>query len=171
MSIRDLAISKSDLDYESDSQTNFESADCFLQILGKDITEIPSDHYIRPIIPDNASSLGEIHFLPNGNATEDPSNRTEILHIGIRAIQEYIKQRQGNSLINYDFIYGRSDPSMASVAKAVGFTAIEDPHNAGSIIMYATPQEIADGFDQLKKNGIIDQIEKRYLTLQNNTKK
>ena len=57
---------------------------------------------------------------------------------------------------------------MASVAKRVGFTTIDD--NSGSIIMYSTPKDIKHSFDELKKEGTIDKIKTRYRNLQNKSK-
>jgi len=164
MSIGELAFSNSGLGSETDFSMDFESEDCFLQILGKEIGELPEEHFIRPLLSEGISKIGEIHFLPNGNTCENPSNRTEILYLGMNAIKEYIDQLKTNNSIEYDFIYGRSDPQMASVAKRLGFTTIDN--NSGSVIMYASSKDIVRNFEKLKDEGVLDKIKKRYQNLQ-----
>lgn len=161
MSLRELAISKSELGSETDFSMDFESDDCFLQILGKKIDELPEDHFIRPMLPNEVSSIGEIHFLPNGRATDDSTKRTEALYVGINAMEEYLRKIETNPLINYDFIYGRSDPHMASIARRIGFTTV-DSSSFGSVIMYTTPTEIRRSLGKLKEEGIVDKIKNRY---------
>ena len=87
--IKSAIIEKSGLNHKEISE-DFESSDFFLQILDKKRSELPEDHYIRPFLSEGDQSLGEIHFLPNGNATANLANRTEILLIGIDSLlQEY----------------------------------------------------------------------------------
>jgi len=168
MSLGELISAKSDLDSEpEDYERCFESDDCFLQIVCRKTENLPEDHFIKPFIPDKVSNLGEIHFIPDCKATEDPSKRTKFLYIGVNAIKEYLEELKTNPLINYDFIYGRTDPQMASVARWVGFTAVEPKERemSGSVILYAKPEDIKETFEKRKKDGTIDKIVNRYKRL------
>ena len=104
--------------------------------------------------------MGEIQFFPNGHATDNPSKKTEILYIGIKAIEEYINEIKSNESVKYDFIYGRSDHQIASVTKRIGFTTVDN--GSGSIVMYTTPKEIIDAYNKLQTEGVIEKINMRY---------
>lgn len=146
---------------------DFDSEDCFLMMIGRKVDNLPQDHYIRPFLPEGNSNLGELHFLPHGKAITDSSKRTEFLYIWVNGFKEYLTELETNPLINYDFIYGRTDPQMASVAKWTGFTAVEpkEQEESSSVILCATPDKIKETFEKHKKDGTIDKIVNRYKRL------
>lgn len=155
--IKAIAIAKSEIVHTEEEQ-DFESSDYFLHILGKTRDQLPGDHYFLPFLEKEDIQLGEIHFLPEGNAVADDQTWTRNLLIGVAALQEYVLALENNSVLKPDRIYGRSDNRMGELSEAVGFTTHSSKD--GSSIISTTPAELIKGVQELKKRLTPELLEK-----------
>lgn len=147
LDIKEIIANKSDI---QNTESSFESKDCYLQIIDTTPADLPEDHYIRSFLENGDENLGQIHFLPFGLATATEERKSEILLTGLKDFGELVEELNKKPS-RYDVIFGMSDPQMISVASAVGFKVHDLKAYPGSQIISAKPKDLIEGYKNLKE--------------------